>query len=324
VNSTLTGLTKAYLLGSASRALSPREFGDLQPVEGGVLWLHLDYSDPEMARWVREESGVDAVVAEMLLAPETRPRSQAQGDGLLVVLRGVNLNPGADPEDMVSVRIWMTGNRIISSGQRKLLSIDDLCREIEQGTGPENQGEFLARLGELMADRIGDVVNDIDDVVDGLEAELLSAEHQELRYTLSGVRRQTVGLRRYLAPQRDALARLVSERSSLIDEVVRIRLRELTDRMTRYIEDLDEARDRASFTHEELVNRLAELTNRRMYLLTMIAAIFLPLSFVTGLLGINVGGIPGTGNKHAFLIVVGLLVVISAAQWIYFRWRKWF
>jgi zinc transporter len=138
------------------------------------------------------------------------------------------------------------------------------------------------------------------------------------------LRRQIVALRRYLAPQRDALARLITERSPLINDLVQMQLRELTDRMTRYIEDLDEARDRASVTHEELLNRLAELTNRRMYLLTMIAAIFLPLSFITGLLGINVGGIPGAGDSHAFLVVIGLLAVISVVQWLYFRWRKWF
>jgi zinc transporter len=322
VNSQLPGHAKAYLLGSHTRSLSPQESRELQAGDG-ILWLHLDYSDPEVARWVRAESGVDAVVAEALLAAETRPRSLVHGDGMLVILRGVNLNPGADPEDMVSVRIWMAGDRIISSGLRKLISIDDLCQEIEQGAGPASQGEFLVRLGELMADRIGDVVNDVDDVVDGLEADLLTAEHHELRYALSSVRRQIVALRRYLAPQRDALARLVTERSILIDDLVQMQLRELTDRMTRFIEDLDEARDRASVTHEELVNRLAELTNRRMYLLTMIAAIFLPLSFVTGLLGINVGGIPGASNSRGFLIVVGLLAVISTAQWIYFRWRKW-
>jgi zinc transporter len=56
----------------------------------------------------------------------------------------------------------------------------------------------------------------------------------------------------------------------------------------------------------------------------MVAAVFLPLSFMTGLLGINVGGIPGAGNNRAFLVVVGLLVVIFIAQWLYFRWRKWF
>ncbi|MDH3527069.1 MAG: hypothetical protein OEM43_06160 [Gammaproteobacteria bacterium] len=105
---------------------------------------------------------------------------------------------------------------------------------------------------------------------------------------------------------------------------MRMRIRELTDRMTRFIEDLDEARDRASVTHEELQNRLAELTNRRMYLLTMIAAIFLPLSFLTGLLGINVGGIPGSDFPAAFAIVVVLMVLVGAGQWLFFRWRKWF
>ena len=224
----------------------------------------------------------------------------------------------------MSVRIWMAAERIVSTGQRKLLPIDDLCRKIERGRGPVSQGEFLVQLGELMADRIGDVINDVDDVVDSLESELLTAEHHELRYNLSNVRRQCVALRRYLASQREALARLLSERSSLIDDLVRMQVRELTDRMTRYVEDLDEARERASVTHEELLNRLAELTNRRMYLLTMIAAIFLPLSFLTGLLGINVGGIPGADDSRAFLIVIGLLVGISSAQWIYFRWRKWF
>lgn len=315
--------THAYALGRPARSLNPQEAAALEAGDG-IRWLHLDYSNSEMARWVREESGMDAMVAEAILAPETRPRSLVIGDGLLVVLRGVNQNPGADPEDMVSVRIWMSADRIISTGQRKLLSIDDLCGEIEQGTGPLDQGGFLVQLGELMADRIGDVISDVADVVDGLENELLTAEHHELRYAISNVRRQCVALRRYLAPQRDALARLLSERSPLIDELVRMQLRELTDRMTRYIEDLDEARERATVTHEELLNRLAELTNRRMYLLTMIAAIFLPLSFITGLLGINVGGIPGAENGRAFLIVVGLLAVISAAQWFYFRWRRWF
>jgi zinc transporter len=323
MNSQLPGFTKACLLGSPARVLSPQALSELKPGDG-VVWLHLDYSDPELARWVREESGVATVVAESLLAAETRPRSLVLGDGLLVILRGVNQNPGADPEDMVSVRIWMAGDRIITSGQRKLLSIDDLCMEIEQGAGPASQGEFLVRLGELMADRIGDVVNDVDDVADSLEDELLTAEHHELRFALSSLRRQIVALRRYLAPQRDALARLITERSPLINDLVQMQLRELTDRMTRYIEDLDEARDRASVTHEELLNRLAELTNRRMYLLTMIAAIFLPLSFITGLLGINVGGIPGAGDSHAFLVVIGLLAVISVVQWLYFRWRKWF
>ena len=115
MNSQLPGFTKACLLGSPARVLGPQASRELQPVDG-VMWLHLDYSSPELAHWVREESGVPAVIAEALLARETRPRSLVLGDGLLVILRGVNQNPGADPEDMVSVRI-----RVSMSGASPVL-----------------------------------------------------------------------------------------------------------------------------------------------------------------------------------------------------------
>ena len=67
-------------------------------------------------------------------------------------------------------------------------------------------------------------------------------------------------------------------------------MREVSDQLARYLEDLDEARDRAAVTQEELVNRLSEQMNNKMYILSIVAAIFLPLGFLTGLLGINVGG----------------------------------
>jgi zinc transporter len=323
MNETTHQAGNAYLLGPAARALVWEEVPDWKP-DQGVLWVHLDYSQAEAADWIRRESGMSPIEAGAILAEETRPRSLVLEQGLLVILRGVNLNPGADPEDMVSVRIWMDDRRIITTGQRKLLSIDDLRDRIVRGRGPSNPGEFLVHLGELLTERIGDVVEDVEDIVDSLEEEVVSGNYQELRFALSSVRRQAVALRRYLAPQREALGRLFSERSVLLDEPVRMRIRELTDRMTRFIEDLDAARDRASVTQEELQNRLAELTNRRMYLLTMIAAIFLPLSFLTGLLGINVGGIPGADYSAAFMIVVVLMLLIGAGQWLFFRWRKWF
>lgn len=318
-----TGQTAtAYLLGRSARALAWEEVHDWRP-EDGFLWVHLDYSQTYAAAWVRDKSGMGAIEASAILAEETRPRSLVLEHGLLVILRGVNQNPGADPEDMVSVRIWLDEQRVISTGQRKLLAVDDLRERIIQGCGPGNPGEFLIHLGELIAERIGYVVDDMQDRVDSLEEEVVTGNYQELRFALSSVRRQAVGLRRYLAPMREALGRLISERSALLDDAVRMRIREQADRMTRFIEDLDEARDRASVTHEELLNRLAELTNRRMYLLTTIAAIFLPLSFLTGLLGINVGGIPGADYKAAFAIVVLLLVLIGVGQWLFFRWRKW-
>ena len=104
----------------------------------------------------------------------------------------------------------------------------------------------------------------------------------------------------------------------------RLRLREEFDRLTRFVEDLDAARERAGVVHETLVSRIAEQTNSRMYVLSIIAAIFLPLSFATGLLGINVGGIPGADSALGFPTVVLLMIFIAAGLWGFFRWRRWF
>ena len=91
----------------------------------------------------------------------------------------------------------------------------------------------------------------------------------------------------------------------------------------RHLEDLDAIRERAAVTQEELQSRLAEQQNIRMYVLSIVAAIFLPLGFLTGLLGINVGGIPGSDNPSAFVIFVLILASLLALQVLYFRKKKW-
>jgi zinc transporter len=100
-------------------------------------------------------------------------------------------------------------------------------------------------------------------------------------------------------------------------------LRETAERTARYVEDIDAARERALISQEELNNRLAERMNRAMYTLSIVAAIFLPLGLLTGLLGINVGGIPGTENPKAFLIVTVFLVVLAIVLVGWFRKIKW-
>jgi zinc transporter len=290
--------------------------------DGDFLWLHLDYGGAEVQRWISEESGLDAVIAEALTDQETRPRSFTAHDGLFVILRGVNLNPGSDPEDMVSIRMWIEGRRVVTLRRRRVMAVEDLRESVSLGSGPMDAGDFLVAMVDRLVQRMSGVLSDLDDLVDSVEESLLDAESVELRPKLAEIRRQSIGLRRYLAPQRDVISRLQTERVSWLDEMNRAHLREVADRTTRYVEDLDSARDRAAVAHEELNSRLSEQMNRRMYALSVIAGIFLPLSFLTGLLGINVGGIPGTESPMAFTSVcIALLAVAGAQAWLFRRLR---
>jgi zinc transporter len=291
---------------------------------GGTLWVHLDRSGPSARKWIEERSGLDRLACEALLAEETRPRASVHGRGLLVNLRGVNLNPGADPEDMVSLRMWIEPGRIITVRLHRLMAVQDVRSALEAGTGPCDGADFLATIATRLLDRMGPVIDDLEDGIDSIEDELLESPSLKMRGRLTSLRRQAIGLRRYIAPQRDAMARLMLEPVPWFDELHRARLREVADRVTRYVEDLDAARERATVAQEEISMRIAEQMNKTIYILSLVAAIFLPLGLLTGLLGINVAGIPGANYHFAFYIVCAILVAVAAIQAWVFRRMRWF
>ncbi|MGP1310232.1 MAG: zinc transporter ZntB [Phycisphaerales bacterium] len=290
--------------------------------QAGWVWIHLDRTSDEVEPWLHDAADLDDLAIEALLQEETRPRCEIIGDGLLVLLRGVNLNAGAEPEDMVSIRLWVDPRRVISLRHRKLMAVQDVRDAIARGEAPATPGALLIEIAAFLIDRMGTVLDDLNDAVDQVEEDVLDAPSAELRSKLSQLRRQAISLRRFLAPQREVFTRLSTVRTGIFTETDHGQLREITDRLTRYIEELDSARDRAAVTQEELGGRISDQMNRNMYVLSIVAGIFLPLGLLTGLLGINVGGLPGTQSKWAFAIVCVILVALAGlVVWMFKKMR---
>jgi zinc transporter len=305
-----------------SRELSDEDVRNWSP-EDGLLWVHFDIAEPDAGRWLSQESGVPQTVIDTLLVGETRPRSAAYDEGLLVVLRGVNTNPGSDPEDMVSIRVWIDKNRIISSRRRRLFSVLDLAEALQKGSGPKTPGGFLVALTERLADRIGGFVEVLEERLDTAEDEISTERSPGFRRRLGALRRQIAEVRRFLAPQRDALDRLNRQTNTQLTEKEAHDLRQEADRITRFLEDLDLARERTVVVQEELLSQIAQEQNTRMYVLSVVAAIFLPLTFVTGLLGMNVGGLPGLESPLGFTWSIIIMIVAAFGLLLFFRYKKW-
>jgi len=318
------GLVHAFLIGESGkpRTLDWNGIRAWKP-ELGMMWVHLDASFEESRQWVATGSYLPSIVPNALLADETRPRVNAVGDGALVVLRGVNLNPGADPEDMVSIRLWVESQRVISVRLRRMLSVEDVVASLEQQplTGT---GDLVVRLTGRLVDRMSDVIDGMEERVADLEQSVLHEPEQSMRFNLTDLRREAITLRRYLAPQREALGRLQGEQLSWFTELDRLRLREVYDRLIRHVEDLDAVRERAAVVQEELISHLSNQINQRMYVLSVVAAVFLPLGFLTGLLGVNVGGIPGAESPYGFVAFILILVLLVVLQAWYFIKKRWF
>jgi zinc transporter len=301
-------------------------WSDIQgpPTSGGLTWIHLDLAAPETSAYVRARSGLEEEAADVLLAEHTRPRIVQFDDGVVVILRGINFNPGAEPDDMVSIRIWASEHLVVSCRKLPLLAVQDVSHAIERERGPCNSGELLATIADRLAERMDDVIEGLEDESDALEERVEEGQIKQINAALADLRRTFIGLRRYLTPQRDALLRLAAVKPDWLAEEDRNWLRELADQTTRYLEALEAARDRATVTQEELLQRLSEKTEQRMYLLSVVTAVFLPLGLITGILGVNVGGIPGAETPWAFLLLCVITACLLGLELWYLRRNRWF
>jgi zinc transporter len=288
----------------------------------GVLWVVADRTHEGTGVWLRETMGVSEVTCEALLAEDTRPRCLHSQGGLLIILRAVNMNPGAEPDDLVTLRVWLDAEKVICLRGRPVYALQDARERLLRGSGARTPGGVLVQLVDTVTERLQEAVANLEDQVDGIEDLVPVARGVELRSRLAGPRRQVATIRRYLSPQRDMASRLVTEETALFCAQDRLHLREIADEATRMVEELDLLRERAMMIQEQILALASEQMNRTMYTLSLVAAIFLPLTLLTGLLGINVGGVPGSDDPVAFWVVCGVLVLLGVVQWWLFKRRR--
>ncbi|WP_409278852.1 zinc transporter ZntB [Pseudomonas defluvii] len=321
------GLVHALVLDGkgGARSIARTELDDLQLQSEQSLWLHWDRSHPQTQTWLRRDSGLNEFACDLLLEENTRPRLLPLPDAqMLLFLRGVNLNPGAEPEDMVSVRIFAEAQRVISLRLRPLRASDEVLQQLAEGRGPKSASELLLALAQLLTEKVQALVSDLSEEVDGEEEKLETDERYAPEHgSMLQMRRRAAGLRRFLAPQREIYAQLARNKVPWFAEEDADYWNELNNSLIRYLEELELTRERVALVLENEDRRLNQRMNRTMYRFGIITCIFLPMSFLTGLLGINVGGIPGSESPYGFLFASVLLIALALGQWWLFRRLRW-
>jgi zinc transporter len=234
---------------------------------------------------------------------------------------GVNLTPGAEPEDMISLRMLINERRMITLTRRELRSIAEIRQEIGSGRGPTSMGDFMATLIEKLVGRTAPVLAQLEDAIDEEEDDLVEGKLRRVDSTLVGVRGRIIKLRRFLAPQREALVRLSQEKLAWISPEERARLSETANQLTRNVEDLDEFRERAQVIQEEIGLYYNRRLTRSTFVITLAASVLVPLNLVAGLFGMNVGGIPGKDSPYAFWMISALFIGLGVFVYLWGRRR---
>ena len=288
----------------------------------GFVWIHIeDGSEDDIVRLPGREAMPD-IAASALIATETRPRCDRMGDGALVNLRGLAEQGVDNPDRLVSIRLWIENGRVTSVTRRPLAATRLVRAQMEQGRIVD-PGDLVAAFARAISTGLDPEVADLGDTLDDCESALEEQNLYRLRSRIAVIRADAIAYRRFVAPDRDALVSLAEQDLAWLADEDRLHIRDAADRFARMAEELEAVRERAALLHEQLTDLRAEQMDVRALLISIVAFIFLPLTFITGLLGMNVEGIPFAGEPWAFWGVVAFCVVIGLMVVAYFVRIHW-
>jgi len=294
----------------------------LEPAPG-MVWIHLSATNAEAAAWLREQAGLPEYLVEALTAQETRPRCDGFEAGAYLNLRG-RTEEDLDSSDLLaSVRIWATKGRVISGTRKHLIATDTVEQAVKQGLA-RDPGDLITAFAAAITGDLDPVVAELGDEIDDCEQELDAARVFELRRRVTRVRITSIGYRRFLNPQRAALEKLAQLPGDWLGPDDRAHIAAAADRAARMAEELEAIRERASLIHETLTDLRAELIDSRSLIIAIAAMVFLPLTFITGVYGMNVANLPYAQRPWAFDAIMLACAAISIGIVGYFLRRHWF
>jgi len=268
-----------------------------------------------------EELGNIDVAESVLIHLEddgTRPFLLGVEDGYIINLRAFNFSPDHLNEDMISLRCWITGRRVVTVAKKPIRAVETLAANINKDDTPAS---IWHRLVTELIENMSAVVRELEDKADEIEDEVVDTTRSSPTTRLNQLRRTLIQTSRFLVPQREVFNS--AQKLRFPDSDVSLFPFEITQDSVRYVEDLATIRDHCLLMQEEINSQNASEMNHRMLILSVAGGVFLPLTFVAGLLGMNVSGIPWATSPFAFAVVCLAMVLIAAILIVWLIRRMW-
>lgn len=313
---------RAFVYDQGQAAETPFAEGAAKFGTAALVWLDLDGREVGAEAWLMAQDDIPELARTALLATETRPRSDFMGHGAIINLRGLGATPNDDPDSLVSIRLWAEAGRVVSLSLRTPLALDPVIARFRAAT-ISDPGDLLAALAGAITDDLDPDVAALGDSLDECELEIDKKSVYRMRRLVSEARNRAIGYRRFVAPQRAALERLAAASIDWLDDDDRMHLREAADRAARMSEELEAVRERAALVHDELTDMRAEQLDTRGLVISIAAMVFLPLTFITGLFGMNFARIPFADATYGFEVTAAVCIVIAVVVTGWFVMNRW-
>jgi zinc transporter len=291
---------------------------------GGFAWLHFNLSDVRAQEWIRHGGFLPKEASDLILATDSRIRLDLLGSGIAGVLRDLHHDFDLDPENLGLVRFHIQAGLVVSGRRHPLRAIDKLRMEIITGTTIPSPIAWLAHLFEHLAETFATLLENLTEQVGAIEDRLLEGHFHHEGAGLNQVRRLMNRLRHHLNPEHHELTDIIGQLPAWSQPDDAVKLRGALGRLESFGQDLELLYERSRLLQEEIAGHLGESTNRNLYVLSIVTTVFLPMSLVTGLFGVNVGGMPWQGTHAGFWIITSGMLAFGVATFLLLHWRRMF
>jgi len=300
--------------------------GWLQPGSGVWVWADLSAPTPEEARVLTEVFHFHELAVEDALAEIHHPKVESYGDYLYLILHGIDFKAREHAFRTQEVDFFLGAQYLVTfhnGTSRSIGRIGEICIRNERVLG-EGPAALLYRIVDTMVDNYRPEVDKLGDRLDTLEKEVFSRPKSTLVKRILDFKRDVSSLRRVIMPERDAVARLARREFAQISEGLSYKFRDVHDHLVRLSDEAVYFQDRISSLLDAHLSNVSNQLNGVMKVLTIISTIFMPMTVLTGMYGMNVPlpHLPG-GENAAFWWILAIMGAVTVVMLTFFRRRNW-
>jgi len=293
----------------------------------GVLWINVDgVHDAAVVQALGEAFGLHPLVQEDVLHTNQRPKLEDFGDYLFIVIKMIQWNEGNGDLDVEQVSLVLGEGFVLSFQERPGDVFGPLRERIRTGKGrirSVGAGYLAYSLLDAVVDGYFVVLEKRAERIDVLEDELVSHPDQDVLKEIHRLRRGGLLLRKAVWPVRELVGALGRLESPLIDEPLAVYLRDLYDHCVQVIDITETLREMLSGMLDTYLSSMSNRLNEVMKVLTIIATIFIPLTFIAGVYGMNFKNMPETGWRWGYATVWAVMLAVGVGMVLYVKRKKW-
>jgi magnesium transporter len=298
----------------------------LKPDSGIWLWVDLNAPTPDEVKVLTDVFHFHELAIEDALAEIHHPKIESYGNYLYLILHAIDFKAKEHAFRTQEVDFFLGGTYLVTmhnGTSRSIGRISEICNRNERVLG-EGPAALMHRIIDTMVDNYRPEVDKLGERLDKLEKEVFEQPKPNLVKRILDFKRDVASLRRVVLPQRDALSRLARREFPQISEQLSYRFRDVNDHLVRLSDEAMYFQDRISSLLEAHLSNVSNQLNSIMKVLTIISTIFMPLTVLTGMWGMNVP-LPhlGGGEQVQFWWIVAIMVATSLAMLAFFRKRGW-